>query len=93
MLHSMARGAAEFEVAKDICEHYGHIVYGDPVAADWNRVPLDDGSLGYAAGKVLNHYAFCDELALQGWAYMRILVARATSCFPEVKPPGQGQAH
>ncbi|MBI2530919.1 MAG: hypothetical protein HYW03_01685 [Deltaproteobacteria bacterium] len=93
MLHSMARGAAEFEVAKDICEHYGHIVHGDPVAADWNRVPLDDGSLGYAVGKVLNHYVLCDELALQGWAYLRILVARATSCFPEVKAPGQGQAH
>lgn len=88
MLHSMARGTAEFEVAKDICEHYGHIVHGDPASAEWNRIPLDDGSLGYAVGKVLNHPSLCDELALQGWAYLRDLVARATTCFPEVKPPG-----
>lgn len=47
MLHSMAAGRAELEDAKDICEHYGHIVHGDPVSANWNRVPLDDGSLGY----------------------------------------------
>jgi hypothetical protein len=93
MLHSMARGAAEFEVAKDICEHYGHIVHGDPVSAEWNRIPLDDGSLGYAVGKVLNNPSLCDELALQGWAYLRILVARATSCFPEVKPPRPKEAY
>lgn len=87
MLHSMAPDNVEFQAAKDICEHYGHIVHGDPVSADWNRVPLDDGSLGYAVGKVLNHPSLCDELALQTWAYLRILVARATSCFPEVTPP------
>jgi len=87
MLHSMARGGAELAVAKDICEHYGHIVHGDPVSAEWNRIPLDDGSLGYAVGKVLNHPSLCDELALQGSAYLRILVARATACFPEAEPP------
>jgi hypothetical protein len=92
MLHSMARGTAEFEVAKDICEHYGHIVHGDPVSAEWNRIPLDDGSLGYAVGKVLDHPSLCDELALQGWAYLRILIARAATCFPEVKPPGAMRA-
>src|SRR3989304_2246364 len=72
----VARCSVEFEVAKDICEHYGHIVHGDPVSADWNRIPLDDGSLGYAVGKVLNNPALCDELALQGWAHLRIPVAR-----------------
>lgn len=87
MLCSMAPAGLELEDAKDICEHYGHIVHGDPVSAEWNRIPLDDGSLGYAVGKVLRHGSLCDELALQGWAYLRILVARATSCFPEVKPP------
>ncbi len=87
MLHSMAGGNEEFEAAKDICEHYGHIVHGDPVSAEWNRVPLDDGSLGYSVGKVLNAPALCDELALQGWAYLRVLIAKAASCFPEVKPP------
>lgn len=87
MLHSMAPAGVEFKDAKDICEHYGHIVHGDPVSAEWNRIPLDDGSLGYAVGKVLDHPSLCDELALQGWAYLRILTARATSCFPEVKPP------
>jgi hypothetical protein len=87
MLHSMANGAEDYDTAKDICEHYGHIVHGDPVSSEWNRVPLDDGSLGYAVGKVLDNHALCDELALQGWAYLRILIARAMACFPEVKPP------
>ena len=84
MLSSMAGDAAELATAKDICAHYGHIVHGDPVAADWNRVHLDDGSLGYAVGKVLSSPELCDELALQGWAYLRVLIARATTCFPEV---------
>ncbi len=91
MLHSMAPSGVDFEVAKDICEHYGHIVHGDPVSAEWNRIPLDDGSLGYAVGKVLNHSSLCDELALQGWAYLRILIARTMNCFPEVKPPSRGE--
>jgi hypothetical protein len=86
MLKSMADGA-DLVTAKDICEHYGHIIHGDPVAADWNRVTLNDGSLGYSVGKVLNAPKICDELALQGWAYLRILIAKATTCFPEVKPP------
>ncbi|MBN1507867.1 MAG: hypothetical protein JW955_13535, partial [Sedimentisphaerales bacterium] len=71
--------------------YYGHIIHGDPVSAEWNRVPLNDGSLGYAVGKVLNAPSLCDELALQGWAYLRIVVAKATSCFPEVKPPESRQ--
>ena len=87
MLHSMAGGGQDFEVARDICEHYGHIVHGDPISADWNRIPLDDGSLGYAVGKVLNHPVLCDELSVQAWAYLRVLIARAASCFPEVQPP------
>ena len=91
MLHSMAGGGVEFETAKDICEHYGHIIHGDPVSAEWNRVPLNDGSLGYAVGKVLNAPTLCDELALQGWAYLRILVVKATNSFPEVKPPEAGR--
>jgi hypothetical protein len=90
MLAAMAPSGVDPDAAKDICEHYGHIVHGDPVAADWNRIPLDDGSLGYAVGKVLDHGALCDELALQGWAYLRVLTARATSCFPEVSPPDRG---
>jgi hypothetical protein len=87
MLRSMAPQGVDVDVAKEICEHYGHIVHGDPVSAEWNRIPLSDGSLGYSVGKVLNQPALCDELALQGWAYLRVLTARATSCFPEVRPP------
>lgn len=86
MLQSMA-GGVDLETAKDICEHYGHIVHGDPVGADWNRVPLNDGSLGYSVGKVLNSPELCDELSLQGWAYLKVLIGKATSCFPEVNPP------
>jgi len=93
MLRSMAPQGVDVDVARDICEHYGHIVHGDPVSADWNRIPLDNGSLGYAVGKVLNHTTLCDELALQGWAYLRVLTARATSCFPEVKPPNSVVKH
>jgi len=93
MLNSMTGEAAELEAAKDICEHYGHIIHGDPVSADWNRVPLNDGTLGYAVGKVLNSPELCDELALQGWAYLRVLIAKATACFPEVKPPGAGRVN
>lgn len=89
MLRAMARGDEEQEAAAvDICEHYGHIIHGDPVSAEWNRVPLNNGSLGYAVGKVLDAPSLCDELALQGWAYLRILIARATACFPEAGPPG-----
>lgn len=28
-------------LAKDICEHFGHIVHCDPVSPEWNRMPLD----------------------------------------------------
>lgn len=92
MLNSMA-GGVELEAAKDICEHYGHIIHGDPVSAEWNRIPLNDGSLGYAVGKVLNAPLVCDELALQGWAYLRVLIVKATNCFPEVKPPETSTLH
>jgi hypothetical protein len=90
MLRSMAPSGVDPGATRDICEHYGHIVHGDPPAADWNRIPLDDGSLGYAVGKVLDHGALCDELALQGWAYLRVITARATICFPEVRPSEAG---
>jgi hypothetical protein len=93
MLLSMAGGQQELQVAKDICEHYGHIIHGDPVSANSNIIPLNDGSLGYAVGKVLSAPELCDELALQGWAYLRIVVAKATACFPEVEPPENAPVH
>lgn len=87
MLHSMAHSGADYGDAQAICEHFGNIVHGNPASAEWNSIALENGARGYSVGKILNRPDICDELALQGWAYLRILVARATSVFPEVRPP------
>lgn len=93
MLHSLAGGTVDIQIAKDICEHYGHIIHGDPIGADLNRVKLDDGTLGYAVGKVLSSPEVCDELSIQAHSYLTILTGRAMSCFPQVKPPPSGTVH
>lgn len=86
MLQSMS-GDKDLERAKELCAELNHIVHGDPIAADWNRVPLNDGSLGYSVGKVLKDHNLCDVLSWQGCMYLMILRIRATSCFPDVKLP------
>ncbi len=86
MIDAMA-GKANPEMAKKICEEYGHIVHGDPVGAESNLVFLGDGDLGYAVSKILGNPALCDEIAIQGQCYLTVLCGRMIQCFPEVKPP------
>lgn len=86
MLRLMPPQCVDAEIAKDIRKHYGHIVYGNTVYAEWNHIPLNDGWLGYAVGKVLNQLVLCDEISLQGRVYLQIITSRAMNCFPEVRP-------
>jgi len=92
MLVSMAPNMNVPEV-RDTCDHFNHIVHGDPVAAESNLVPLSDGSLGYSVGKVLHAMPLCDALATHGLLYLKILVIRSERCFPEAAPTVQGGVH
>ena len=86
MLDAMA-GSVDPQMAKQICEEYGHIVHGDPVGAKSNLVHLGDGDVGYAVSKILNNPALCDDIAVQGLCYLVVLSGCMVQCFPEVKPP------
>ena len=89
MLKSMAGKEANLEDVKSICDHYNHIIHGDPQSADSNRITVSEGIYGYSVGKVLNNPSLCDELAIQGLSYLQVLTGRAMKCFPEVKPPSE----
>ena len=91
MLQTMA-GDVDIETTKKICEHYGHIIHGDPIGAEWDKVPLDDSRFGYSVGKMLNNADLCDEICIYGWSMLTVLTGRAISCFPEVKPPERPDA-
>jgi hypothetical protein len=86
MLDAMA-GSVDPQMAKQICEEYGHIVHGDPISARSNLVHLGDGDFGYAVSKILNNPALCDDIAVQGQCYLVVLSGRMMQCFPEVRPP------
>jgi len=86
MLEAMA-GDADPEMAKQICEHYGYIVHGDPVGAESNKIFVGGGQACYAVSRILDAYELCDEIAIQAHCYLTVLTGRMIACFPEAAPP------
>jgi len=83
MLQTM-RGKADIDIARQLCEMFGHIVHGDPVGSDWNLVRLTDGSLGYSVGKVIDDPELCDFICFQSYCYLIVLMGMMAACFPQV---------
>ena len=81
MLDSMSAKQDIAEVKK-ICDLFNHLVHGDPVGASWNLTKLNDGSLGYSVGKVINDAELCDFICFQSYCYLIVLMSMMTACFP-----------
>ena len=84
MLDTMG-GKADITTAKQICETFGHIVHGDPVASQWNLIKLDSGRLGYSVGKLINDSELCDFICFQSYCYLIVTMGMMAGCFPDAK--------
>jgi hypothetical protein len=82
MLQSMA-GSTDISVARQVSEHLGHIVHGDPVGSEWNLIRLSDGAVGYCVGKVIDDPELCDDVCFQTLSYLIVLRAAMGACFPD----------
>jgi hypothetical protein len=81
MLESMS-GKHDISEAKQICDIFNHIVHGDPIGSAWNLVKLNDNSLGYSVGKVINDPELCDFICFQTYCYLIVLQGMMAACFP-----------
>lgn len=81
MLKSMGGNQDSLDVKK-VYDLLNHLVHGDPVAASWNLTKLNDGSLGYSVGKVINDAELCDFICFQSFCYLIVLMSMMTACFP-----------
>lgn len=69
-------------IAKGIVDHFNSVVHADPIGAN-SRISMSaDGTIGYLGSADLNNPKLCDEIALQGMAYLRVLTGRAMQIFP-----------
>jgi len=84
MLETMGN-KQDISEAKQICETFNHIVHGDPIGADWNLVRLNDNSLGYSVGKVINDPELCDFICFQSYCYLIVLMSMMAACFPNAR--------
>ena len=84
MLETMS-DKIDINVAKQICETFGHIVHGDPIGSQWNLVKLQKGGLGYSVGKVINDPDLCDFICFQSHCYLIVLMGMMAACFPNSK--------
>jgi hypothetical protein len=83
MLETMS-GKHDIAESNQICEMLNHIIHGDPIGSSWNLVRLDELSLGYSVGKVINDPDLCDFICAQSYCYLIVLMAMAAKCFPDV---------
>ena len=67
---------------KQICDIFNHIVHGDPIGSAWNLVKLNDNSLGYSVGKVVDDPELCDFICFQSYCYLIVLMGVMAACFP-----------
>jgi len=82
MLETMS-GSVDVALAKHICDHFSHIVHGDPISSEWNLVRLSDNSFGYSVGKVTNAPDLCDDICTQSFCYLIVLMGTMSACFPD----------
>lgn len=81
MLQAMQRPDADTSLTRDILELTNHAVHGDPLAAEWNKVGLVDGGIGYSSGRILDRPDFCDAVADNAFPYLIVLMAMMLACF------------
>ena len=74
----------DVEGARKVCETLNHLVHGDPFAAEFNLVALDQDAWGYAVGRVLNDPHLCDFVCDQSISWLTVLAANANACFPSL---------
>jgi len=77
-------GRASKDEAQRICDAHNHIVHGDPLSCYHNLVHLQDGSIGYASGKILKNPKLCDGIAMEAQCYLVVLAGRMSRIFPDV---------
>ena len=82
MLDTMS-GGVDTTLAKQLCAHFNHIVHGDPISSEWNLVRLSNSSFGYSVGKVTDVPELCDEICIQSFCYLIVLMGMMTACFPD----------
>ena len=83
MLETMSGGKVDIAFGKQLCHHFNHIVHGDPVGSYSNLVHLSDTSFGYSVGKVTDNPELCDEICIQSFCYLIVLMGMMTACFPD----------
>jgi hypothetical protein len=86
MLDTMS-GGVDTSVANKLCSHFNHIVHGDPIGSEWNLVRLSNSSFGYSVGKVINVPELSDEICIQSFCYLIVLMGMMEACFPYASRP------
>jgi hypothetical protein len=82
MLESMS-DRHNISETKQICDIFNHIVHGDPIGSAWNLVKLNENSLGYSVGKVIDDPELCDFICFQTYCYLIVLMGLMAKCFPD----------
>jgi len=83
MLATM-NGEVDTKQAQAICDTFNSLTHGDPKSASFNLIHIPEGGMGYSVSKNLKDPEFCDFICFQSYFYLIVLMARRTSCFPEV---------
>ncbi len=84
MLEVMGGDDIEVEEARKLAKALHHITHGDPIGSFYNLVHVGEGNLGYSVTKVTNDPELCDFVCGQAVCYLIVLMATASSCFPDV---------
>ena len=85
MLSSMSDRSQQ--EAQLVCSAHNHIVHGDPIGSYQNIIRLQDGSIGYSSGKMIDNHQLCDYIAMEAQCYLVVLTSRMCRIFPNVHIP------
>jgi hypothetical protein len=91
MLEAMGGTAVGEDQAKQVKDAHNHIVHGDPIGSYHSLVPLGDGRVGYAPGKMLDSPDVADAVAMEAQCYLLVLTERMRQVFAQLEfPAGPG---
>ena len=91
MLSTMSENV-DVAAAQEICNHFNHIVHGDPIGASHGIITLDNGTPGFSPSKQLNSPDLCDDICFQSLCFLSVLMCRMVQIFPNSEPAGSSQA-
>lgn len=87
MLQSMSTSAkVDIDEARKICAAHNHIVHADPVSTYYNLIYLEDGSAAYASSKMLDSPQLAENISMEAFCYLIVLVGRLAQVFPDASP-------